>query len=69
MPRNAAEDAAAFKAVGPGKRAYIGLGDHETEGTWVRVDGEPAAYLNWGGSEPNNMHSGGEHCAAYTPWT
>ena len=54
MPRNAADDAAAFKAVGPGKRAYIGLSDRGTEGTFVWVDGEPAgSYLNWGPSEPN----------------
>ena len=66
MPRNAADDAAAFNAVGPGKRAYIGLSDRGTEGTFVWVDGEPAGlYLNWGPSEPNSYGGTDEDCAGY----
>ena len=66
MLRNAADDAAAFNAVGPGKRAYIGLSDRGTEGTFVWVDGEPAGlYLNWGPSEPNSFGGTDEDCAGY----
>ncbi|OFW24140.1 MAG: hypothetical protein A3G21_20500 [Acidobacteria bacterium RIFCSPLOWO2_12_FULL_66_21] len=45
------------QAVGGGFRAWIGLSDAATEGTFVWVTGQPLTYSNWSSSEPNN--SGG----------
>jgi parallel beta-helix repeat protein len=38
-------------------RAWIGLKDQVGNGTWGWVTGEPFAYSNWGGGEPNNIGS------------
>jgi len=45
---------------GADRRAWIGLNDVKSEGTFVWTSGEPVTFTNWSGSEPNN--SGGvEH--------
>ena len=41
---------------------WIGINDVEEEGTWVWSSGEPVAYTNWAGDEPN---SGGSYDGAF----
>jgi len=44
---------------------WIGYTDAATEGVWVWVDGDPSAFTNWGGIEPNDgCGSGPEDVAA-----
>ncbi|XP_022112054.1 lectin-like [Acanthaster planci] len=43
------------------KHTWIGLNDHQAEGSYVWTDGSPTDYLNWHKGEPNN-HGKGEHC-------
>ena len=40
---------------------WIGLNDLASEGTFVWVNGDPLAFTNWNGGEPNDDH-GGEDC-------
>ncbi|MFN0132265.1 MAG: lectin-like protein [Phycisphaerales bacterium] len=42
---------------GMDRRGWIGLNDEQVEGTFAWTSGDPAAYTNWNGGEPNN--SGG----------
>ena len=41
---------------------YIGLSDHQNEGSWKWVDETDLSTANWASGEPNNFpHYGGEH--------
>jgi hypothetical protein len=51
-------------ALKPQKRAWIGLSDRATEGTFMWVTGEPVMVTNWRNLEPSNGGStGNEDCA------
>ncbi len=52
---DAAEDVA-------GKEYWIGLHDHDEEGTFVWASGVDASYRNWNANQPNNS-GGGQDCA------
>lgn len=36
------------------KEAWLGATDESDEGNWVRMDGAPLPYTNWGPGQPNN---------------
>lgn len=40
-----------------GVQGWIGLSDHQTEGVFLHVTGDPPTYSNWGAGEPNNVAS------------
>ncbi len=62
---DAAEDAflfgafgsAQFGTYGPVNSLLIGMTDQASEGTWVWISGEPAAYDHWHTGEPSNTHN------------
>ena len=63
--RNQAEQDAAFAAVPSGARAYIGLNDRDSEGSFVWANGNAVSYTNWGPSEPNSFSGTDEDCAGF----
>ena len=63
--RNQAEQDAAFAAVPRGARAYIGLNDRDSEGSFVWANGSAVSYTNWAGSEPNSFSGTDEDCAGF----
>lgn len=46
---------------------WLGASDHEKEGTWVWVTGEPWGFEDWQTDEPNNRQGGGEHFLSIAP--
>lgn len=45
--------------------AYFGLTDHDKEGTWIWVTGEPVIYTNWHSGEPNSENADEDHAMFY----
>lgn len=45
--------------------AYFGFSDHEQEGVWKWVTGEPVSYTNWGGTREPNGENPNEDYAMY----
>ncbi|XP_060097018.1 pulmonary surfactant-associated protein D-like [Heteronotia binoei] len=39
-----------------GKKAYLGMNDQETEGTFKHLNGDPMTYSKWAPNEPNGEH-------------
>ncbi len=44
--------------LGVDRRIWIGINDYVTEGQFVWSSGDPVAYTNWNGGEPNNGGAG-----------
>lgn len=45
--------------------AYFGLTDHDKEGTWIWVTGEPVTYTNWHSGEPNSENANEDYALFY----
>ena len=39
-----------------GGSGWLGGNDLESEGIWMWSDGSPFTFMNWGGSEPDNVY-------------
>ena len=50
-----------------GSEWWIGLNDHDSEGTFVWEDGTTVSYTNWHSGEPNDYGSG-EDCGQLNFW-
>ncbi|MEW5847724.1 MAG: Ig-like domain-containing protein [Myxococcota bacterium] len=61
VPTLAAENDLVQSLAG-GARAWIGLNDVATEGTWVSTTGEAVTFTDWYPGQPDNF-GGAEHCA------